>query len=413
MEKAALRVCLLTASISGLGGVEAVVRQLAEDLSRRGHRVLVLTLDRDVSAEYPGDSAYEVSCAWSRTSDRYQARTTRGGSYKAWWQLRSLSNRELMQKVEAIVTGFQPDVVHTHKVRGFPRKLWPRLGELGAFPIMHTCHDIELLSPDHRISVVHPGLLNGLLLKAYGSLAKLPSSSVSTVSSPSEFMLALHQDRDLFPGASARVIPNAPDLEPTGTERLRAGPGPGEALKLLFIGRLVEVKGIRALCEATTMAVNDGLNIELVIAGDGDLRHVAERYDASHDFVRFLGPVTGADKERLFRDCHVVVVPSQYDETFGIVAAEAITAARPVLVSSRGGLPEVVDDGETGWVYRGDGVNALLEGLKQVDACREQLSAFSAQCEAISGRFARQSVIDCYESSYERLLAGGAGEAGG
>lgn len=401
-----LKICLLSASVTGLGGAEAVVRLLATGLMQRGHEVVIFTLDKE-----PGDAGaterdLDIRYFNTPVSDQYAGRQSRGSIYKAWWQLRSLHNPRLLKAITAAMIEFQPDIIHTHKVRGFPRQLWPRLSTATGCSIVHTCHDIELLSPAHTINMASTGAIKRVFLSAFRWLPRSPANSVSLVTSPSAFMLNLHLVRDLFAGATSEVIPNFHDLDTSVPFNQLTTPEEDDPLKLLFVGRLVKVKGILTLCEGVARLSDAGMNITLRIAGDGELRNQVETYSADHSSIEYLGPVTGPAKSQLFDWCHVVTAPAEYDETFCIVAAESITSLRPVFASGRGGLPEVVEDGNTGWIFQGEGVNAIMEGLSRVIDCRPEFESYSSRCAQVAGNFSPENIFDQYESVYRRLFPG-------
>jgi glycosyltransferase involved in cell wall biosynthesis len=394
---------MLTASVVGLGGAEALVRMLANGLVARGHEVVVISLDPHVDLSDQAGNGFRHLRVNNEASDMYAARENRGALYKAYGQWVCLRNPSLLKQLEKTIRGQGFQVIHTHKVRGFPRELWPRLKEYADAPLLHTCHDIELLSPLHTIAIRTSNPVKKALLYRWASLARKASTSVDTVTSPSRFMLNLHRDANLFKGARSEVIANFPDLDTSSTPELLDNVGTDEPLRISYLARLVKVKGVVALCKAVDTLVANGHKMELRIAGDGPLLSTVRDYADRCDFIHYEGIVEGGEKSRLFDWSHVVAAPASYDETFCLVAAEAITALRPVLASDRGGLPEVVTDGVTGWIYAAGETNGLVHGLQRVLDCRGQLSGFSHRCKTEADRFLPERLIGAYEDSYREL----------
>jgi glycosyltransferase involved in cell wall biosynthesis len=123
---------------------------------------------------------------------------------------------------------------------------------------------------------------------------------------------------------------------------------------VLYVGRLVDSKGVHVLLEA--LARLSG--VSAAVAGDGPAR--AELEELSRDLgltdrVRFLGWIGQEQRAALLRGSRVFVLPSLWDEPFGIVGVEALGAGLPVVATAAGGIPDWLDDGVTGiLVPRGD-----------------------------------------------------------
>jgi glycosyltransferase involved in cell wall biosynthesis len=118
--------------------------------------------------------------------------------------------------------------------------------------------------------------------------------------------------------------------------------------QLLFAGRLVSDKGVDVLLEAMALLGEQGLRPHLTVAGDGPdrgpLARLAERLGLSLQ-VSFVGTKVGEDLVRLMNAHRVVVVPSRYNEPFGIVALEGIACGCVVVGSEGGGLKGAIGPG--------------------------------------------------------------------
>ena len=109
---------------------------------------------------------------------------------------------------------------------------------------------------------------------------------------------------------------------------------------MVFVGRLEKYKGAHVFIEAMRTVKNTSARI----VGDGAERHALEEQARGMKNVQFDGFLVGDALEAAYASARVVVVPSLWYEPFGLVALEAMAHGIPVIVTDRGGLPEVVRD---------------------------------------------------------------------
>lgn len=112
-----------------------------------------------------------------------------------------------------------------------------------------------------------------------------------------------------------------------------------------FIGRFSQIKGLDVLAKAVAdLQRSQPGQFELVLAGDGRFVPEAERnaVEAALSHVQALHRLGWVDRQDFLKSVDLVVVPSVWEEPFGLVAAEAMAARRPVIVTDRGALREIV-----------------------------------------------------------------------
>jgi glycosyltransferase involved in cell wall biosynthesis len=170
-------------------------------------------------------------------------------------------------------------------------------------------------------------------------------------------------------------------------------PWPEGALRLLFVGRFDRQKGIDVLFAALREL---GDAAYAYIAGDS----LREQLGAIPENSRYAGWLTPRQLESYYRSAEIVVMPSRW-EGFPLVAVEAMRAGRPVLATQVGGLPEIVEHGETGWLIPADDPQALVAILKAVD--RPQLAVMG---EAARSRFVRAMSIEATHGKLRELYQG-------
>jgi glycosyltransferase involved in cell wall biosynthesis len=218
--------------------------------------------------------------------------------------------------------------------------------------------------------------------------------------------LALHQRR-IIEGADSLVVPSeaaARRLEsfgmPPGRTRVVANflnPSSfAEASRAeegdyaLFVGRLVEEKGAETAIAAAARA-----EVPLVVVGAGPEDERLRRM-AGAASVRFTGRLSAEALAEVRRGAAFAVVPSRWDEPFGLVALEAMAAGLPVLASDTGGLPEVVGDDATLPPRAVDRWASAMRGLWSDPALRRE-----------RGRAGLERARDAFgaERFYRRLMA--------
>lgn len=146
---------------------------------------------------------------------------------------------------------------------------------------------------------------------------------------------------------------------------------PDKRLRVLFVGRLDQQKGVDVLYQALRLL---GDSVHAVVAGSAVLAD--HRTDEVPGNVTRIGWVAPGELETLFQSADVLVVPSRW-EGFGLIAAEAMRAGLAVVASGVGGLSEVVADGVTGVIVEPGKPEALAEaiGSLSVDTCRKMGAA--------------------------------------
>jgi glycosyltransferase involved in cell wall biosynthesis len=134
----------------------------------------------------------------------------------------------------------------------------------------------------------------------------------------------------------------------------------------IYTGRLLEEKGIDLLIRAAG-AVEGA---RLLIVGEGpmekELKAEAERYGSGR--VEFTGYLGGEDFERTVAGARFIVLPSRWYENLPFSIMEAMAAGKPVVATDIGGIPEMVDDGETGMLFPVGDEEALRLCLEKMNS---------------------------------------------
>jgi glycosyltransferase involved in cell wall biosynthesis len=166
-------------------------------------------------------------------------------------------------------------------------------------------------------------------------------------------------------GRSADVVPPGVSEEYFAGVPPRSAPGTPPGSYALYVGRLAPEKGIERLLEWSR-----SVSLELVVTGAGEPGYLAHLRAMAGPRTRFTGPVSGPALVGLYAGCrYLAYLP--YAEEFGLAALEAMAAAKPVLASRQGGLPELVRDGQTGF---------LVESAEEYRAAAIRLGSDDGLC---------------------------------
>lgn len=213
------------------------------------------------------------------------------------------------------------------------------------------------------------------------------------------------------------VIPYTIALPPTnGT---KAAPD-GKGFRVLFVGRLVERKGVRHLLEAVASLPARVLP-RLDVIGHGPelpaLQALASRLGAA-ERVTFHGRVAEAELQRAYATASVLVLPSVVDhrgdtEGLGVVLLEAMNERVPVLASAVGGIIDIVQDGETGLLVPPGDPAALATALLRL-ADDPALAAALAErgYRHLQEQFSWDSIVERWEAIYRRVAGSAPDPAG-
>jgi len=164
--------------------------------------------------------------------------------------------------------------------------------------------------------------------------------------------------------------------------------------RVVCVGRLCEQKGQMLLLAAAHEMVRRGHDIELVLAGDGPLRPELERLIADYGLasrVRLTGWVSGEQVRALLLEARALILPS-FAEGLPVVLMEAMALARPVITTRIAGIPELVRDGQDGWLVPAGDCRALVEAWTAL------LEADPASLLAM-GASARQRVLQRHSAA--------------
>jgi glycosyltransferase involved in cell wall biosynthesis len=377
-----------------IGGAESVAQMIAEGMRSYGFRSVVISIaPEEKIEEVNGVKVYYVTN--KNLYDFFPKRPRRPWPIRLMWHILDLYNPWMSRVVGRILDVERPDLVHTHNIVGFSGAAWKAAKRRG-LPLVHTIHDYYLLCPNSSMYKAGVNCVKPCLAcRPFHYVRRQLSAQVDYAVFISAFMMARHRQFACFNGARQGIIHNASIPGHFNVQRQAQNP-----LRFGFIGRLIEAKGMELLLEVFTgMATNGGT---LTLAGTGDpayVRTLQERYSGPR--VEFLGFVT---PEEFYPRIDVLIVPSLWHEPLGLVVMEALARGIPVIGTRRGGIPEILQEGKTGFLFEPSRPGELQEQIQKFLRQPSLVSQMGQQGRERAKDFTPDAMCRQYLEVYRSLI---------
>lgn len=307
--------------------------------------------------------------------------------------------------VRGLIRNLRPDIVHVHNTFTMVSPSVFEVCREEHVPVVHTLHNYRLFCPAstfyRKDKICHDCVDHGLFSSTRHACYRDSRTTTAAIA----LMLKTHRTlrtwdridayiaisefaRNKFvqcgmPAAKIHVKPNF--VYPDPGERSH----PGEYA--LFVGRLSSEKGLLLLLKAWLRLKFD---LPLLIVGDGPLRQPLEFQTARNQLrnVRFAGQLKRSEVYQAMKNAAFLIVPSVWEEPFGLIIAEAFACGTPVLGASIGAIQHIVEEQITGLRFRPNDTHSLSKAVAWASEHPREMAAM--------GKAARQV--------YERRYTGAA-----
>jgi glycosyltransferase involved in cell wall biosynthesis len=374
-----------------IGGAEKSTQVIAENLKRLKHDPVVVTVADSDKVDYiNGIKVYYVSHSnvyWSYYSK------TKNSFIKIFWHILSLYNPIILKKLKKIIEKENPDVVHTNNLSEFTVGSWKLVKRYG-IPLVHTLRDFSLICPRatlfRRNDICRKKNIICILILSFRRIfSKYPDA----VTGNSSFILNYHIKSGFFKHSKKYVVYNSLESEKITPNRYNGG-----VLKFGYIGNLSMHKGIEFLLRAFRKIDK----AELHVFGKGitpDYEGYLKRNYGSQKII-FHGFVKTGDA---FGKINVLIVPSLCFDTLPRVIYEAYSHGIPVIGSSRGGTPEIIEKSKTGFVYNAESKGELIEKITFFFKNPYKINEMIPNCLLKARDFLPDGVMQKYISIYKEI----------
>jgi D-inositol-3-phosphate glycosyltransferase len=354
---------------AGCGGAEIVVYQLARSMALQGNEVTLVGEVDENDFELPERLRVEQVESQSHRRMRFLP-----GGLPTWIVQHLLGNLLVALRARALLREQRFDVVHAH---GALSALVISLGNRGT-PLVYTEHDATPWSCRYR--VWYERWMRKTIYRALNVSVFKRADRIVTVFPSQAREIATYWGVD---PARVTTIANGTDADafrPREAERNEHGRSVKAALGFdhyaLYVGSLVPRKCPDIVLEAAAEVDN----VPIVFVGDGPMRSRLARRAKElgvADRVALLGSAASSELGEIYREADVLVLPTISD-AFPLVALEAMACGTPVIASRVSGLPEMVEDWQTGFLVKPGDVGQLAMGIRFLtgdEALRDRMGA--------------------------------------
>jgi glycosyltransferase involved in cell wall biosynthesis len=292
--------------------------------------------------------------------------------------VKTIYSTDAARRIGRLVAETRPDIAHAHNIyHHLSPSILAELRRRGV-PTVMTLHDLKLACPAYKMYsqgavcekcrggalsnvITHRCIKDSLAMSALVWLEStihralnLYLGTVGRFVVPSRFFL----DKFSEWGIDTRRFVHIPNF--VDVEKFACGRSWGDAF--VYFGRLSSEKGIATLIKAAAAA---GVRLRIVGTGpeEAKLRQLATSLGGD---VHFTGYLTGEPLRNEIGSARAVVVPSEWYENAPLSIMEASALERPVIGANIGGIPELIREGETGYVFTSGSVESLAQVLREV-----------------------------------------------
>jgi glycosyltransferase involved in cell wall biosynthesis len=381
------------------GGLEAHVRRLGVALIRRGHSVAILSGTPEPDPLPAGAPAYYAPTIFRHLPGAY---VNKGLQFPPPWP-----DRAFRKALWRVAETWRPDIIHAHGWCAFS-SYWA-----GSPPLIVTLHDHGLSCPKRTLLRARGECSTGIglgCIACAGDQSTAKRAGLAGAMHWSVPQLAAHASRFIavshsvaqraaqggVPGSKVTVIPNFFD-----TASREPGMEPAKPT-VLFVGPDTPHKG-RSVAVAAFSQLPSG-SATLVLVGS--------EAAVNADGVVNLGYLSSTELWKQYRRATIAVVPAIWPEPCPTVLLEAMAHGLPVIGSRIGGIPDLIEEGESGLLVPPDAPARLAESMHLLLADRELRDKLAAGARQRSLKFDTQvvvpQIVDVYESTLNTSTREGA-----
>ena len=393
------------------GGADIVYLNTGKLLENHGHQVFYFSQKNDRNE--------------SVNSDNYFIKETNYFDKSLIKKIQSIPrffhSKESKKQLSKLISEIRPDIAHIHLYKGTLTPSILEVLKINNIPIIISLHDYGLLCPhnlmlDGKMNICSK-CVNGSSLNCITNKCNRNNLFLSAVSSfeyifhktffpfekyfdkiitVSKFGFQMHQKSKSLYDKIDHLYNFYPDLNQT---KINSNKGK----YIIYFGRLSAEKGVETLFDAWLMKERKS---QLKIVGTGELFEELYRKSIGSSTIEMLGFKSGDELNTLIKEASFIIVPSEWYENNPLTIIEAYANGKPVIGSNVGGIPEIINDGDTGFLFDMGSVNDLSDKITKADSI-DELEYYRLSTNArkfADEHFSEESHYNSLISIYEDLI---------
>lgn len=395
------------------GGSEAYYFGLAKVLEEKGHQVIYFAMADERNMPCKQEDYFVKNVDFNGKSSFLK---------KFIAGFRVIYSFDAKRKMRKLIEKEQPDIVHINLIHRHITLSVVRAIKKFKIPIVMTLHDLNCICPNHTmlsqgkvcedclggnyLPCVKKKCMKKSFLKSFLALIEAVNykrmgiyNDIDLYISPSKF----YKDKHIEARFTKNPIIHIKNFLPLDT---KFNCNSDYKNYFLYFGRLSQEKGIMTLVKAFENLDSD---TPLYILGTGEIEGEIKEYVREHNLeqkIQLKGFKSGDELKKYVADAKCIVLPSEWYENGPYAIMEAMSQGKPVVVSNYGGLPEIVQQGKTGYIFKAFDAQDLAKKLKKVEKLtREEYEAISKNAvEKAKEDFDYEKYYTQLMSHYERLV---------
>ena len=364
-----MKICrmIYTYSPYQLGGGDIYTAYISRALADNGHKEVIISISpmhKDIVEENGNIKIYRFPPLNVST---FHTIAKKHLLLQGIWTLLDIYSPYAYYKILSILKKEKPDVAHIHTPIDLTLSGFDAVANVG-LPTVLTVHDYIFLCRRFVLShsngdICTENNINPLCRFYRQFCRRILNNKVDIVISPSKFPLNLYKMNGFFKNCETIVLPHGIELDREGNTDNAKNENSGRSiLNISYIGSLTKHKGVHILISAFRSIKNE--NIRLHIVGGGVCETELRRMSGDDNRIIFHGKFSNKEIRRFYQDSDVLIVPSIWYDVRPNVILEAYRDGVPVIGADIGGIPELVIENQTGFLFKSGDVEDLKRVLE-------------------------------------------------